>query len=44
MLSATSVPYANIEQCGNYKNHSLELAQNLASRVLGSKSNWRQVV
>ena len=44
VLSASEVPYANIEQCGNYKNHSLELAQNLASRVLGSKSNWRQVV
>lgn len=43
-LSASEVPYANIAQCGNYKNHNLELAQNLARRVLESKSNWRQVV
>ena len=44
MLSATAVPYANIEQCGNYRNHSLELAQNVARRVLEAQSNWLQVV
>ena len=44
ILSASEVPYANIMQCGNYKNHSLELAQQLARRVLDSKSNWQQVV
>ncbi|HEX2995679.1 MAG TPA: S-ribosylhomocysteine lyase [Anaerolineales bacterium] len=44
VLTATEVPYANIIQCGNYKNHSLELAQQLAKRVLDAKSNWRQVV
>lgn len=44
ILNADEVPYANIEQCGNYKNHSLELAQNLARRLLNEKSNWRQVV
>ncbi len=44
VLKASEVPYANIQQCGNYKNHSLELAQNLARRVLDSKSNWRQVI
>ncbi len=44
VLSAREVPYANIEQCGNYKNHSLELAQDVARRVLQSKSSWRQVV
>jgi len=43
ILKANAVPYANIQQCGNYKNHSLEMAQNLAKRVLGAKSNWRQV-
>ena len=43
ILIANEVPYANIQQCGNYKNHSLELAQTLASRVLDAKSNWRQV-
>lgn len=44
ILVASEVPYANIAQCGNYKNHSLELAQRLAKRVLDAKSNWRQVV
>ena len=44
VLVANEVPYANIMQCGNYKNHSLELAQQLAKRVLDAKSNWRQVV
>ncbi len=44
VLSAQAVPYASIEQCGNYKNHSLELAQKLASRLLEAKASWRQVV
>src|SRR5512143_1585421 len=39
VLTAGEVPYANIMQCGNYKNHSLELAQQLAQRVLDAKSN-----
>jgi len=44
MLSATKVPYASIRECGNYKNHNLELAQNIARRVLDAQSNWLQVV
>ena len=44
ILVASEVPYANIEQCGNYKNHSLDMAQALARRILDSKSNWRQIV
>ena len=44
ILKATEVPYANIQQCGNFKNHSLDMAQNLAQRVLDAKSNWRQVI
>lgn len=44
ILNASEVPYANIQQCGNYKNHSLEAVQNLARRVLDAKSNWRQVI
>lgn len=43
MLTAKEVPYANIAQCGNYKNHSLELAQNVARRVLDAESNWLKV-
>lgn len=44
ILNASAVPYANIAQCGNYRNHSVEYAQNLARRVLDAKSQWRQVV
>ena len=44
ILKASRVPYANIQQCGNYKNHSLELAQGLARRVLEAKSSWRTVI
>ncbi len=44
VLTAAEVPYANIAQCGNYKNHSLEMAQALARRVLDARDRWRQVV
>ena len=44
ILNADEVPYANIQQCGNYKNHSPELARKLARRMLDEKSNWRQVI
>lgn len=44
ILHAQDVPYANIEQCGNYQNHNLELAQGLAARLLDAKSRWSQVV
>lgn len=44
VLVASEVPYANIEQCGNYKNHSLEMAQALARRVLEAKANWRRII
>ncbi len=43
MLSAEKVPYASIQECGNYLNHNLELAQNVARRVLDAESNWLQV-
>jgi S-ribosylhomocysteine lyase len=44
VLTASEVPYANIAQCGNYKNHSLEMARQLAKRVLDAKDNWQRVV
>jgi S-ribosylhomocysteine lyase len=44
MLAAKEVPYASIQECGNYKNHSLELAQNVARRVLDARSNWLNVI
>jgi S-ribosylhomocysteine lyase len=44
ILNANEVPYANIEQCGNYENHSLDLAQKLAWRLLEAKASWMEVV
>ncbi len=44
VLQAREVPYASIEQCGNYRNHSLDLAQKLARRVLDARSEWSQVI
>lgn len=44
ILTAKEVPYANIQQCGNYKNHSVEMAQAVAKRVLSAKENWRQII
>ena len=44
MLTATEVPYSNIEQCGNYKNHNLKLAQNVARKVLEARTNWQKIV
>jgi S-ribosylhomocysteine lyase len=38
--NATAVPYARIEQCGDYRNHSLELAQKVAREVLEARSTW----
>jgi len=44
ILAATEVPYANIQQCGHYENHNLELAQAVARKLLDKKSEWRKVV
>ena len=41
--SATAVPYARIDQCGNFRNHSLELARKVAREVLQRKSTWLDV-
>jgi S-ribosylhomocysteine lyase len=44
ILVATEVPYANIRQCGHYENHNLDLAQDVARKLLDKKSEWRKVV
>ena len=44
ILVATEVPYANIRQCGHYENHNLELAQDVARKLLDKKSEWRKVI
>lgn len=43
MLSATAVPYAQIDQCGNYRNHDLELAQRVARAILQAKRSWLDI-
>ena len=44
ILTAEKVPYAKIQECGNYQNHDLELAQKVAKKVLAQRSSWLQVV
>lgn len=44
ILAATEVPYASIAECGNFRNHDLELARNIARRLLEAQSNWLQVI
>ncbi len=44
VLDADEVPYAKVDQCGDYLNHSLGLAQKLAQRLLEARASWRQVV
>lgn len=40
MQDATAVPYACIEQCGNYRNHSLERARAVAREILTRRTDW----
>ncbi len=40
MLGAGAVPYQRIDQCGNYQNHNLELAQGVARRLLQARPHW----
>ena len=42
ILIAEEVPYANIRECGHFENHNLDLAKDIARRLLDSKSSWRQ--
>ena len=42
MLDACSVPYARIDQCGQYQHHDLPGAQALARRLLAARSSWLQ--
>lgn len=44
ILIAKEVPYANIRECGHFENHNLDLAKDIARRLLDSKSSWRQVL
>ncbi|WEN15827.1 S-ribosylhomocysteine lyase [Rhodanobacter sp. AS-Z3] len=40
LLDATEVPYQHSEQCGNYRNHDLRQAQDVARRILQARARW----
>ena len=43
VLAATAVPYARIDQCGHWRNHSLAGAQAVAREVLAQRAAWSEV-
>ncbi|WP_374013881.1 S-ribosylhomocysteine lyase [Pseudoxanthomonas koreensis] len=40
VAAATAVPYADIAQCGHYRNHSVEQAQAVAREILAARAHW----
>lgn len=40
MQTASAVPYANVEQCGHWRNHSLADAQRVAREILARRTHW----
>lgn len=40
MQEASAVPYARIDQCGNWQNHSLADAQRVAREILARRGDW----
>lgn len=43
VLAADAVPYARIDQCGNWRNHDLARAQAVAREVLARRAAWREI-
>lgn len=43
MLTAQAVPFARIDQCGNWRNHDLVAAQAIAREVLSLRDAWQEV-
>ncbi|TAN07576.1 MAG: S-ribosylhomocysteine lyase [Rhodanobacteraceae bacterium] len=43
VLQASAVPYARVDQCGNYRNHDLGRAQQIAREVLAHRATWWDV-
>lgn len=43
ILDAVAVPYARIDQCGDWQNHDLEQAQAIAREVLAGRERWSAV-
>jgi S-ribosylhomocysteine lyase len=43
VLAASEVPFARIDQCGDWKNHDLAGARAVAREVLARRGHWRDV-
>src|SRR5574338_1521548 len=43
VLAASEVPYARVDQCGDWRNHDLAGAQSVAREVLARRSQWGNV-
>lgn len=43
MASATQVPFARVDQCGDWRNHELIEVQRLAAELLAARPKWREV-
>ncbi len=44
ILDLVEVPYANINDCGHFEHHDLNSAQQVARKLLESRSNWQQIL
>lgn len=44
ILQASSVPYADIKDCGHWEHHDVAAAQAVARMLLDARSGWRQVL
>lgn len=44
ILQASSVPYADIKDCGHWEHHDVAAAQAVARMLLDARSSWRQVL
>lgn len=40
IVQAECVPYARLDQCGDYLNHSLDGARRLAAEILAGRDRW----
>ncbi len=40
LQAATAVPYARIDQCGDFVNHDVEVARKIAREVMAGRPTW----
>lgn len=44
VLTASAVPYARVDQCGNWRNHDLARAQAVTREILAQRSAWQNII